>query len=111
MGRHGGRRHVPIPPNDNYNFFFRNTCGKFNKFNSVNYVAQPNYSQQDVDAVFQHINKEYTTSPWLSCGFLIFVSCILLGALVMDGKYMLYFFILGYGGMFILCCYICISAC
>ena len=46
MSRDRGRRQVPIPPNDQFNFFFTQSC---HKFVSMGFVPQPNYTQQDVE--------------------------------------------------------------
>ena len=96
---HGGRRQVPVPPSDTYNFFFPNDdCGKYV---TALYRSQPHYTKEECDTFVKNINENYVLNPWIilapMIGFVvIFFGAIFAGFLIMIG------FALAFGGMFLL---------
>ena len=68
---------MPVPPNDQYNFFFANSdC---NKYVSTGFVPQLNYTAQECQAFIHHINENYVISGWyvlLICFMLPIAFCL-----------------------------------
>ncbi len=80
-GRRGrrGRRYIPVPPNDQNNYFFSNRdCGKYQ---TNGYMQHPNYSMEEAQQFIYNVNENHVASL-TSIG--VCIVGIIFGSLIMN---------------------------